>query len=151
MYQRILVPIDGSDTAARGLREAIGLARELKSKLVLLYVIDDFPLLVEMSSTVNVEATLAELRKRAEALLGEARAQAEAVGVQAETRLLEVAGGRIADQIVAEVERSDCDLIAMGTHGRRGFSHMLLGSEAESVLRSSPVPVLLLRGTPAGG
>jgi hypothetical protein len=58
MYKRILVPIDGSATATRGLQEAIGLAADLKAELILLHVIDDFPLLVEMASAINVEATL---------------------------------------------------------------------------------------------
>jgi nucleotide-binding universal stress UspA family protein len=145
MYKRILVPIDGSDTATRGLQEAIGLAADLKAKLTLLHVIDDFPLLVEMASAINVEATLDELRRRGEALLAQAKGKAAERGVQAETLLRQVAGGRVADQIVHEALQGDCDLIVMGTHGRRGFSHLLIGSEAESVLRSSPLPVLLLR------
>ena len=70
MYKRILVPVDGSDTATRGLQEAIGLAADLKAKLILLHVIDDFPLLVEMASAINVEATLDELRRRGEELAG---------------------------------------------------------------------------------
>jgi len=148
MYKRILVPVDGSDTATRGLQEAIGLAADLKAKLILLHVIDDFPLLVEMASAINVEATLDELRRRGEGLLAQGQAKAQERGVQAETLLREVAGGRVADQIVHEALQGDCDLIVMGTHGRRGFSHLLIGSEAESVLRSSPVPVLLLRLRP---
>jgi len=148
MYKRILVPVDGSDTATRGLQEAIGLAADLKAKLILLHVIDDFPLLVEMASAINVEATLDELRRRGEGLLAQGQAKAQERGVQAETLLREVAGGRVADQIVHEALQADCELIVMGTHGRRGFSHLLIGSEAESVLRSSPVPVLLLRLRP---
>ena len=148
MYKRILVPIDGSDTATRGLQEAIGLATDLQAKLTLLHVIDDFPLLVEMASAINVEATLDELRRRGEGLLAQAKARAQERGVQADTLLREVAGGRVADQIVHEALQGECDLIVMGTHGRRGFSHLLIGSEAESVLRSSPLPVLLLRLRP---
>ena len=148
MYQRILVPVDGSDTASRGLLEAVGLAAELKATLVLLHVIDDFPLLVEMASAINIEATLDALRRRGEDLLAEAQATAQQRGVQAETLLREVAAGRVADQIVHEALQEGCHLIVMGTHGRRGFSHLLIGSEAESVLRSSPVPVLLLRLQP---
>jgi nucleotide-binding universal stress UspA family protein len=82
-------------------------------------------------------------------LLAQAQAGARERGVQAETLLREVAGGRVADQIVHEALQGNCDLIVMGTHGRRGFSHVLIGSEAESVLRSSPLPVLLLRLRPA--
>jgi nucleotide-binding universal stress UspA family protein len=145
MYQRILVPIDGSDTAQRGLQEAIELARPLKATLVVLHVVDDFPMLVEMASVIDVDAALSELRRRGEALLAEAQRAAEERGVAVQTRLLEVAGGRIAERIVSEAEANRCDLIAMGTHGRRGLPHLLLGSAAESVLRTSPLPVLLLR------
>jgi nucleotide-binding universal stress UspA family protein len=65
--------------------------------------------------------------------------------------LHDVGGGRVADAIVEEARRSRCDLIVIGTHGRRGVSRAMLGSDAENVVRSSPVPVLLVRArAPAG-
>jgi nucleotide-binding universal stress UspA family protein len=57
----------------------------------------------------------------------------------------EVTQGRVAELIVDEAQKSGCDLIVMGMHGRRGFSRMAMGSEAERVVRFSPVPVLLIR------
>ena len=62
-----------------------------------------------------------------------------------ETQLRELKGGRVADAILQEAKSTSCDLIVIGTHGRRGFSRVLLGSDAENVLRESPVPVLLVR------
>jgi nucleotide-binding universal stress UspA family protein len=56
--------------------------------------------------------------------------------------------GRVADVVVEEAAKSGCDLIVMGTHGRRGFSRLALGSDADLVVRSSPVPVLLVRNEP---
>jgi nucleotide-binding universal stress UspA family protein len=63
-----------------------------------------------------------------------------------ETELLETAGQRVADRIVEAAKRWEADLIVMGTHGRHGIQHLVLGSVAEAVIRSAPVPVLLVRG-----
>jgi len=145
MYQHILVPIDGSDTAERGLQEAIRLASEQKSRLRLMYVIDDFPMLVELASVSSFENSLQQLRNYGEQVLAKAVKLAGDSGVPAEPVLREVTQGRVADVIVGEAKAAGCDLIAMGTHGRRGFSRMALGSDADLVVRSSPVPVLLLR------
>ncbi len=145
MYQRILVPLDGSATADRGFREALGLAAKLKASLHLLYVVGDFPLMVEMSATMNSEEAFKGLRQYGAKLLADAKGMANAVDVEAEVVIHEAKGQPIADAIVTEARQAACDLIVMGTHGRRGFSRLTLGSEAEGVLRDSPVPVLLVR------
>jgi nucleotide-binding universal stress UspA family protein len=145
MYNKILVPLDGSHTAERGLREAIGLATELKSKLLLLHIADYFPMMVEMASTASSQAVQDDFRQYAETVLDKAKRAAQAAGVQAETLFREMTQGRVAEMIVDEAQKSGCDLIIMGTHGRRGFSRMAMGSEAERVVRFSPVPVLLIR------
>ena len=62
-----------------------------------------------------------------------------------ETRLEDAAAARVCDLIVQQAGERKCDLIVMGTHGRRGIAHALIGSDAEQVLRMSPVPVLLVR------
>ena len=69
-------------------------------------------------------------------------------GLEVETQLQVLKGGRVSDVILKEVRSADCDLIVIGTHGRRGFQRALLGSDAEAVLRESPVPVLLIRAAP---
>lgn len=145
LYAHILVPVDGSPTADRGLQEAIRLAGELKSKLRLLHVIDDFPMLMEMSAIASFEAGLQKMRQYGETVLAKAQAQAATAGVEAQTVLREATQGRIADIVVDEATKTACDLIVMGTHGRRGFSRVALGSDADRVVRSSPVPVLLVR------
>jgi len=145
MYQRILVPIDGSHTAARGLAEAIALARELKATLRLLNLTGDFALMVEMSSAIDFEKYREGLNQFGQRLLAEASEQAKAQGVASETSMLDLRGNRVADAIVEEARKSRCDLIVIGTHGRRGVSRAMLGSDAENVMRSSPVPVLLVR------
>ena len=145
MYQRILVPIDGSDTAARGLAEAIALARELKATLRLLNLTSDFALMVEMSSAIDFEKYREGLNQFGHQLLAKASEQAKAQGVPCETAMHDLRGNRVADAIVEEARKSRCELIVIGTHGRRGVSRAVLGSDAENVMRSSPVPVLLVR------
>lgn len=145
MYQHILVPLDGSTTAERGLREAVRIAAEQKSKLHLLHVIEDFPTLMEMSSAVSFDSMMREVRGYGENVLSRAKAAAAEAGVTSETSLREVTRGRIANVVVDEARSSGCDLIVMGTHGRRGFSRLALGSDADLVVRQSPVPVLLVR------
>ncbi|MET3494453.1 universal stress protein [Variovorax boronicumulans] len=146
VYKHILVPLDGSPTSDRGMQEAIRLAREFKSKLRLLHVIDDFPMLMEMSAVSSFEDSLRKLRQYGQSVLDRAQAQAKAADVESQTVLREVMHGRIADIVVDEAAKSICDLIVMGTHGRRGLSRMALGSDADGVARSSPVPLLLVRG-----
>ena len=151
MYKRILVPIDGSDTAARGLAEAIALARELKATVRLLNLTSDFVLMVEMSRAIDHDKFREGLNQFGRRLIAEASEQAKAQGVTAETSLHDVRGGSVADAIVEEARLSRCDLIVIGTHGRRGVSRAMLGSDAENVARSSPVPVLLVRAPARAG
>ncbi|SFC25831.1 Nucleotide-binding universal stress protein, UspA family [Polaromonas sp. OV174] len=145
MYQKILVPLDGSPTADRGLHEAIKLATGQKTTLYLLHVVNDFVMIVEMSAVVNYQEMLDRSRQFGEDLLSKAKNTAASAGVQAETLLREITNKRIAEVINDEAVQAGCDLIVMGTHGRRGFSRLTLGSEAEVVVRSCPVPVLMVR------
>ncbi|MFN5167001.1 MAG: universal stress protein, partial [Pseudomonadota bacterium] len=85
------------------------------------------------------------LREQRLALLAQGSAAARAHGVPAVERLVEFPAGRVSDAILDEARLSDCDLIVMGTHGRRGFAHMMLGSDAERVVHESRLPVLLVR------
>jgi nucleotide-binding universal stress UspA family protein len=149
MYKHILVPIDGSDTSRRGLREAIGLAALLKAKLRLLHVIGDFGIMGEMTSTIDFEKYHSGLLQWGRDLLEKTAAEGRAGGLEVSTELREPGGGRVADAIVEEAREARCDLIVIGTHGRRGFSHALMGSDAERVVRESSVPVLVVRASEA--
>ncbi|VTU18057.1 Universal stress protein/MSMEI_3859 [Variovorax sp. SRS16] len=102
-------------------------------------------MLVEMSAISSFEASMQKLRQYGEGVLAEAKAKALEAGIQADAVLREVMQGRVADIIVDEAQTAACDLIVMGTHGRRGFSRLALGSDADRVVRSSRVPVLLVR------
>jgi len=145
MYDRILVPVDGSETAALGLQEAIRLAKSQGSALRLLHVVEDMAAYASPEAATLSEQLLAALRARSEAILAEAREVARKQGVVADTRWVEVTGGPAGEAIVEEARKWPADLIVVGTHGRRGIRRLVLGSDAEHVVRSSPVPVLLVR------
>lgn len=147
MYQRILVAVDGSATSLRGLEEAIRLAKALGAKLMLVHVVNE--LLSPDLAVSNYYADAIEaLRKAGIEVLDQAAAQVRRADVDFEQKLLEVLGGRPADEIVKEAKAWPADLIALGTHGRRGLKRLALGSDAELVLRMSPVPVLMVRDQP---
>ncbi len=145
MYERILVPIDGSPTAMSGFEEAVALARALGSTLVLVHVIDTYPVAVEMVPPATWQDISDGLRKQGESLLAKAGEAAAKQGVRTETRLVESRTERVADTIVREASDAACKLVVMGTHGRRGFNRVLMGSDAEIVVRHCPLPVLLVR------
>ena len=85
------------------------------------------------------------LVRAGENLLGHARTVAAAEGVEIESCLVDARGAPVAQLILEQACAWDANLLVLGTHGRRGLERLLLGSDAEQVLRSSPVPVLLLR------
>lgn len=150
MYRNILVPVDGSPTAECGLREAVRLARSAKAKLVLLHVVNELPAFANIEARgygMEVANAMVEKGRR---LLEKAQARAARLGVEGGTVLRRILGGPVAPEIVREAARLGSDLIVIGTHGRRGIRRLLLGSDAELVVRRSPVPVLLVRATPPG-
>ena len=145
MYRHILVPVDGSATSVRALREAIGLARQQATELELVYVMEDV-LFLENEAYINYEEVQRSARKGGERTLAQAQALVRQAHMTAEERLLEARGERIANVIIEEARRWPADLIVIGTHGRSGFSRILFGSVAEGVVRMAHVPVLLVRG-----
>lgn len=145
MYRRILVPIDGSATAERGLTEAIGLAKAFDASLVLLSVVEYYPMMIEMATATTWERISNDLRAHSQRVLDAAHQAAKDAGVASEAHLEDAAAARVCDVIVAQAREHQCDLIVMGTHGRRGLEHALIGSDAERVLRLAPCAVLLVR------
>jgi nucleotide-binding universal stress UspA family protein len=145
MYCKILVPLDGSVTAARGFEEAVGLARATGASLRLLHVVDTYPFALEMATAATWQQVVDGMKSAGEAVLDRARRTAEEHGLKAEALLVEAQTGRVADAVLDDARSSGCDLIVMGTHGRRGFAHVMLGSDAERVVREAEVPVLLVR------
>ena len=145
MYSRILVPIDGSPTSQRGFDEAMALAQQLGSTLHLLNVVDARLLIAEVSAYAPPDRLLDDWREAGDRLVAAAVEVARFKGVAADGVVRCDPGMRVCDMILQEVNTSGAALIVMGTHGRRGLKRLALGSDAELVLRESPVPVLLVR------
>ncbi len=145
MYKRILVPLDGSATSKLGLAEAARLAKSHGSRLRLLHVVDELVLVTSPEAPVEIGDLIEVLKEDGRKLLDEGEAIARKHGVKAENSLVETFGGRAADAIVAEAKKWRADLIVLGTHGRRGMKRLVMGSDAEEVVRSAASPVLLVR------
>ncbi len=145
MYQRILIPVDGSPTSDRALQEALALARQQNVQLLLLHVIEEIHF-VDIESSINYAELLESMRNSGTKILTQAQTVVQQAGMTAEVKLLEASGKRVASVIVTEAGRWPADLIVIGTHGRSGFSRLLFGSVAEGVVRTAQVPVLLIRG-----
>jgi len=146
MYKRILVPVDGSATSRRGLRAAIKLAKAQRASVTVLHVVDAMPIYASADGGAVYDPGLLDaLRAGGKKVLGRATAEARAAGVRAKAVLAENSAGRVADVIVRQAKKQRADLLVLGTHGRRGLSRMVMGSDAELVVRQAAVPVLLVR------
>ena len=146
MYTHILVPVDGSATSDRGLDEAVKLAQLTGAKLRLIHVIDELVYAMGMDGMGTMAADLGPLlREGGEQVLAKCRARVEASGVAVDTVLSDGYVGRVCDRVVAEAAAWHADLIVLGTHGRRGVGRVLLGSDAEQIVRLAMTPVLLVR------
>jgi nucleotide-binding universal stress UspA family protein len=144
-YRKILVAVDGSPAANKGLREATRLAREERARLVIVHIVNDFHAYYSMEGAGLTANLREQLRQAGRKILDKAQALARRQGVEANTVLREIYGGPAAPEIVREAKKQRADLIVLGTHGRRGMTRLVMGSDAEEVVRSSPVPVLLVR------
>jgi nucleotide-binding universal stress UspA family protein len=140
MYKRILVPLDGSKASAMALKEALALAKEQGARVCLTHVYERIKHVV----TEGVIDLTPALRVQGEQLLAEAASRARKAGVKAATALVEAGSRRVPAAIVEQAVAEGADLIVMGTHGRKGFERLMLGSVAEGVARRATVPVLLL-------
>jgi len=145
MYRKILVPVDGSDTAKKGLMEAIKLAKDVGAQLRLLHIVNELIIDYTYGSVMYSEGLFESLRKGGQEILKQAEALVRENGLEPQSVLLESIGGPAATMIVSQANQWPADLIVMGTHGRRGINRLTLGSDAETVIRTAPVPVLLVR------
>lgn len=149
-YQRILVPIDGSAASQRGLEEAIRLAHALGARITILHVQESAPVLASPDMAAYVPQAMDDMRAAGRQIAEAAQKRAEAAGVASEVVLVDSTGKAVYEAIVGEARRLGADLMVLGTHGRRGLKRVLMGSDAEGVVREASVPVMLVRG-PAEG
>ena len=152
MYQRILVPVDGSTTSTFGLDEAIKLAKLTGASLRLIHVVDALTLktgLVPFAYYADVVPPRA--KEVGEQILEQARTRVAASGVKVDTFLFDSLLPRVSETVIEQAKAWNADLIVIGTHGRRGVGRVLLGSDAEQIIRMAPVPVLLVRAPEVEG
>jgi len=149
MYANILLSTDGSDVARKGVEHGIALAKALNAKVTVVTVTE--PLAVDyggghaggwIPSPEEFDRYEAACKERAGKVLDEARAMAERAGISAE--LLHVPDAHPATAIIETAKSKGCDLIVMGSHGRRGLRKLLLGSQTSEVLVDGSVPVLVV-------
>ncbi len=143
MYQRILVPVDGSSTSKQGLDEAVKLAKLSGASLLIIHVANELTFATGYETYTG--DVIGMLKEAGEQILSESKAVALAGGVRSDTALLETFGGRLSDIVGAQAKLWGADLIVIGTHGRRGIGRVLIGSDAEQIARTAVVPVLLVR------
>ena len=145
MYKRILVPIDGSPASNLGLEEAIHLAKDQNAALRLLHVLNEWLIVSPDAAGANPGDIQEELRAGGDALLNEADARARAAGVTTTSAMLEQMGSPVGAAILRHADEWKADLLVCGTHGRRGVRRLVLGSDAEYIIRHTRIPVLLRR------
>jgi nucleotide-binding universal stress UspA family protein len=148
MYQRILVPIDGSATSNQGLDEAIKLAKLTGAELRLMHVVDALSFATGFEPyAVYAGDVVPRIREAGERVLQTGKERVQAQGVKVDCKLLDDLTSRVSESVIEQARLWAADLIVLGTHGRRGIGRLLLGSDAEQIARASPVPVLLVRGS----
>ena len=146
MYQRILVPVDGSPTSNAGLAEAIKVAKVTGAQLRLLHAVDQMPFVMAGEGYGAMSAdVLTLLNDGGKQILQDARQQVADSGIAVDAVLLDTLNARLYDLVAQQANEWHADLIVLGTHGRRGVSRVLLGSDAEQIVRTAPVSVLLVR------
>jgi nucleotide-binding universal stress UspA family protein len=148
MCKRIFVAIDGSTTAQAALVEAIQFASLPGMSLCIGTMLDTGMLSknsMGMGALFDVDQVKADMRQAAEMLLDDATAKAKEAGLDPFRILVESDNKRVADMIVEAAAQWDADLIVIGTHGRRGFERMVMGSVAENLVRIATTSLFLVR------
>jgi len=146
MYGKILVPLDGSETSTLGLNEAVRLAKNQRSRIRLVHVVNEL-LTVLPEAYVDFDRVIDALRSEGKTILDKAEAEVRSAGIEVDTMLVEAMGNQAGIQIVEKAKQWPADLIVCGTHGRQGLRRIVLGSDAEYIVRHTPVPILLVRST----
>jgi nucleotide-binding universal stress UspA family protein len=149
MYKKILIATDGSELAGRALEHGLKLAKLVGAEVTILTVTE--PAAVVGAGYASIAGTMIDpmpeliqaQEDAAKHVLSVAETAAQAAGVPVKTRLID--NSFPAEGIVAAAEEISADLIVMGSHGRRGFGRLLLGSQTSNVLAHSKVPVLVTR------
>ena len=140
MYTHILIPTDGSELAGKGVQHGVALAKRIGAKVTILTVLP--PDMITADREVD-EIRKASKQKHAEEVLGAVATQTQTAGVACET--IQVEHEHPYQAIINAADSKGCDLIVMASHGRRGISAIVLGSQTVKVLTHCKIPVLVYR------
>ena len=147
MYKNLLVATDGSKLSDKAVAHAIGLAQAVKASLTAFYAAPDFPMPAYADGVVYEPVSRKEYAKLAaedaQKVLGAVETKSEAAGVSCKTAFAIASAPW--EAILAAAKKNKCDAIVMASHGRRGISAVLLGSETQKVLTHSKLPVIVVR------
>lgn len=154
MYKRILVALDGSETSMRALTASLNLARQGGGRVRLVHVVEELAYLGGFDPYGASSGDLIKvIRENGARVLQTGLDAAGSAGVEADTVIYDSFGERLPEAIADAAKQWNADLIVVGTHGRRGIGRVLMGSGAEHIIRTAPVPVLVIRSpeaAPAG-
>jgi nucleotide-binding universal stress UspA family protein len=148
MFKHILLPTDGSKLSGRAVKFGIELAKSMKAKVTTLHVVPEFRMIVDEGFVSPMGAEMqkrfeTESRAHARKLLAKVEEAAKTAGIKCEA--VAMVGDLPFQHIIEIAKNKKCDLILMASHGRKGLSSLLLGSETAKVLTHSKIPVLVVR------
>jgi nucleotide-binding universal stress UspA family protein len=147
MFTRILIPTDGSELSRSAVKAGIEFAKQINAKVVGFYATESYPIMIYGEYVPVEPISPEEFRRleevRAKTLLGYIEAAAKNAGVECTTEFIQSA--QPYEAMIKVAKDKGCDLIFMASHGRRGLSALVLGSETNKVLTHSNVPVLVYR------
>lgn len=148
MYKHILLSTDGSRLSGKAVKQGIALARSIGAKVTFVNVTPEYQMAMDEGFVLPNSMLLKkrfeeETARRSKAILAPAQADAKAAGVNCDS--VSASSGRPYEAIIKQARKARCDLIMMASHGRRGLSSILLGSETSKVLTHSTIPVLVVR------
>jgi nucleotide-binding universal stress UspA family protein len=145
MYQHLLIATDGSELANKAIEHGIALAKALGSKITIVTVTEPWHTFAAGEATVAfpIEEYETSTEKAAQQTLAKSASKVDDAGLKCET--VHIKDSYPADGILEAAKDGGCDLIVMASHGRRGLTRMLLGSQANHVVTHSSLPVLICR------
>lgn len=145
MFKHILIPTDGSELSIAAVEKGIELAKEIGAKVTGLHVIPDYQAIGARMEMVEAtrEVYMAAAKKRADLAVDAVRLRAKGAGV--DCNVVSLINDHPYRAIIESAKDHKCDLIVMASHGRRGLSGILLGSETHKVLTHTNLPVLVYR------
>jgi nucleotide-binding universal stress UspA family protein len=148
MYKHILLPTDGSKLADKAVKQGIALAKSVGARVTVINATPEYQMVMDEGFVLPNAMMLKkrfedETARRSKTMLDAIKVNAQAAGVTCDT--VTVSSGRPYEVIIKQAKKAKCDLIMMASHGRKGLSSILLGSETAKVLTHSTIPVLVVR------